>query len=59
MVELDDKVAKAMERVGLIRMDAEPIIQRGPDVTKVAEPEVKKRRGRPPKKAADASDTAE
>lgn len=74
MVELDDKTAKAMDRVGLIRMDAPVVVTRqsfdmtgaavvetkviGPEIVKVEEPEVKKRRGRP-KKADDASDTAD
>lgn len=58
MVELDDKTAKAMARVGLIRIGAEKPVHRGPEITKVEEPEVKKRRGRP-KKADDASDTAD
>ena len=75
MIELDDKTAKMMARVGLIRMDEPVTVTRqafdmtgaavvqtkvvGPDIVKVTGPEVKKRRGRPPKKAADASDTAD
>ena len=75
MIELDDKTAKIMARVGLIRIDEPVLVMRqtfdmtgaavvetkviGPEIVKVTEPEVKKRRGRPPKKADDASDTAD
>lgn len=74
MIEVDDKTAKAMARIGLISIDEPVIIARqafdmtgaivvatkviGPDIVKVDEPEVKKRRGRP-KKADDAIDTAD
>lgn len=74
MIEADARLARQLAAVGLIALDEPVTVQRqsfdmtgravtetkvvGPDVVKVDEPEVKKRRGRPPK-ARDASDTAD